>query len=205
MFSKQFDRRVHIALGVLAFSGLIGMAFGAHVLWPSNLEAGYAPSQPFEFNHKVHAGDLKIDCLYCHTNATKGAGATVPSLRICMNCHAEVKPKDKQGKIKEGVQILLDHWERKEPIVWGKVSDLADFAYFDHSRHVNSGVECQECHGPVEKMVNMKREFGMKMSWCLDCHKQERDYKEELFPSADLGVLLVPKTRAPIQCSTCHR
>lgn len=205
MFTKSFDLRVRIAIAVIGISSLIGVAFGAHVLWPSNLEAGYAPPQPIDFNHKVHAGTLKIDCLYCHTNADKGAAATIPPVSTCMKCHTEVRPKDAKGEVKEGIKVLLDHWERKEPIRWNKVTDLADFVYFDHSRHVNSGVTCQECHGPVEKMVHMRREFGMKMSWCLECHKQEPDKKGKAQASTDGSVHSLPNTRAPIQCSTCHR
>jgi hypothetical protein len=93
---------------------------------------------------------------------------------------------------------LLDHWERKAPIIWNKVNDLADFAYFDHSRHVVRGVDCEECHGPVKTMEVMRREYGLKMSWCLDCHNQP-------LPEDSPGVALGWTTRAPTHCTTCHR
>ena len=156
------------------------------------------PPQPMQYSHKLHAGDLKIDCLYCHTNATKGPNATVPPLSTCMKCHTEVHPKDKDGKLKKDIKLLLDHWEKKEPIRWTKVHVLADFVYFNHSRHLAAKITCQECHGKVETFVHMHREYGMKMSWCLDCHKQRVEKK-------DLKGRTINTTRASISCSTCHR
>ena len=198
MFSKKFDRRVHIFIAVLLFSSILGVSFGATVLWPSRREAGYMPEQPLPFNHELHAGTLKIDCQYCHTEASKGPHATVPTLEVCMNCHAQVQPTDARGEIKPAMQMLLDHWDRGEPIEWVKVNDVADFVYFDHSRHVTAGVDCRECHGIVESMQHMKREFGLKMSWCLECHMQE--------PPEDSKALERGwTTRAPFNCTTCHR
>ncbi len=198
MFTKKFDNRVYLAIGVLLFSCTLGVSFGAYVLWPSNREAGYAPEQPIAYSHRLHAGELKIECLYCHTQADKGPRATIPPVSTCMKCHDQVQNKDDQGKLTPAMATLLDHWEKKKPIVWNKVNDLADFAYFDHSRHVNSSIECQECHGPIETMVRVRREYGLKMAWCLDCHKQT--------PSeGDAALRRGDPTRAPIHCSTCHR
>ena len=94
MFSKKFDRRVYIALATLLFALTVGASFGAFVLWPSRREAGYMPDQPIAYNHKIHAGDLKIECLYCHSEADRGPHATVPPLSTCMKCHEEVQTKD---------------------------------------------------------------------------------------------------------------
>jgi len=199
MFTRQFDRKVHLALKVLVLSGVVGVAFGYHVLWPSNMEIGYQPAQPIAYSHKLHAGTMQIQCLYCHAQADKGAHATVPPLATCMNCHAEVQPKGPDGKtLLPDTALLLDHWERKEPVRWQKVTDLADFVYFDHSRHVNSAVTCQECHGPIETMDRVRREFGLKMSFCLDCHRQPP-------PPGSRAEQLGWETRAPTYCATCHR
>ena len=94
--------------------------------------------------------------------------------------------------------ILLSHWEKKQPIVWNKVNDLADFVYFDHSRHMAAGLTCQECHGPIETMEHVRRQYGLKMSWCLDCHKQDP-------PAGSAAAARGSATRAPINCTTCHR
>lgn len=197
MFSRKFDRRIHFTLLTLLGSVLAGTVFGVYALWPANVETGYEPAQPMAYSHRLHAGDLQIECLYCHSNAEKNAVASVPSVGTCMKCHKEVQTKDSKGNIKPGIAYLLDKWEKKEPIVWGKVHDLADFVYFDHSRHSNAAIECQECHGPVETYENMKRTFSLKMAWCLECHKQ---------PAKDeSGNIIIDKNRASIDCSTCHR
>jgi hypothetical protein len=201
MFSRRFDRRVYAVGGVLFLSLGMGVGFGAFALWPSRLEAGYSPEQPVPFSHQVHAGTLEMDCLYCHSGAAKGAHATVPDVSLCMNCHNEVQTKDDSGELKPAIAALLSHWEEKRPIEWIKVNDVADFVYFDHSRHVNSDIECEECHGPVETMTQMRREKGLKMAFCIDCHMEDPpEGPPETIPDhPGLG------TRAPINCTTCHR
>lgn len=198
MFTKKFERRIYIAVAVLVFSVALGVSFGAYILWPERRESGYEPTQPILFSHQLHAGTLQIDCIYCHSGATSGAQALVPSVSTCMNCHREVQPKNSQGQLKPGIATLLGYWERSEPIRWNKVHDLADFVYFDHSRHLAAGLTCQECHGPVETMEHIRREHGMKMNWCLGCHKQT---PIDTIPTSEATLA----TRAPINCSTCHR
>jgi len=198
MFSKQFDRRVRVALIVVVLSLVSGVAFGFYVLWPSNMETGYQPSQPIAFSHKRHAGELQIPCLYCHSGAATGAQATLPDLATCMNCHSQVKPTTASGELHPGVATLLDHWDRREPILWNKVNDVADFVYFNHSRHIRAGIECAECHGQVEKRDRMRREHSLKMRWCLSCHKQDRQPDQTVSMPGQI-------TRAPIFCNTCHR
>lgn len=198
MFTRKFERRVYVAVGTLACAGVLGVTFGVFLLLPSRREAGYTPPQPIAFSHKIHAGTLQMDCAYCHTEVEKGPHATVPPVSLCMNCHTEVQPKDASGALRPGIATLVDHWERREPLRWNKVNDVADFVYFDHSRHVNSGVSCQTCHGPVETMDHMRREEGLKMRWCLECHMQE--------PAADSAAALEGRdTKAPINCTACHR
>ena len=99
MFTRKFERRVYIAVGVFVLSCTIGVGFGAYVLWPSNLEAGYQPPQPLPFSPLLHAGDMKIPCLYCHSEADRGPHATVPPLSTCMKCHEQVQTKDAAGNL----------------------------------------------------------------------------------------------------------
>jgi hypothetical protein len=198
MFTKAFDRRVYAAVAALAGAAALGVSFGVFALWPSNLESGYAPGQPLAFSHLTHAGTLQVDCLYCHAGAWKGPHATVPPVSVCMNCHAQVKPLDFRGQVKPDVAKLLELWDRKEPILWVKVNDTADFVYFDHSRHMAGGVACRDCHGAVERMERVRRASGMKMSGCLECHRQP-PLPGRAAPPAE------PDHRAPTHCSTCHR
>ena len=198
MFSKKFQRRIYLAVAVAVFSVTLGVSFGAYILWPERREAGYQPAQPIAFSHTLHAGALRIDCGYCHANVTAGPHATVPPLSTCMNCHTEVHPKDINGEVKTEIKKLLDHWQQAEPVRWNKVHDLADFAYFDHRRHIAAGLDCQECHGAVEEMDHVSRVHGMKMSWCLDCHMQTP-------PEGEAAPNPNQLYRAPIHCSVCHR
>jgi len=205
MFTATFDKRIRLFFTVLALTTLSGTAFGLYVLWPANQEQGYRPFQPLDYSHKLHAGDLKIECLYCHSNAETGAHAQVPDLQTCMNCHVEVQTKDSRGKVMPELAKLLDHWNKKRPIHWVKVHDLSDFVYFDHSRHTiwfdpalgrrRERLDCEECHGLVEKMEVLERENSLKMGWCLECHMEPP--REDTWPGLEI--------RAPIHCSTCHR
>jgi len=197
MFTRKFDRRVYAFLGVLTLALLFGVSFGAYALNGANMERGYQPKQPVYFPHSVMAGTHDIDCLYCHTQAETHAHAGIPPVSLCMKCHAEIQTKDSTGEVKASLQVLLDYWETKTPIPWVKVHDLADFAYFDHSRHLTekAGLECADCHGAVEEMNRMTRVNSLKMGWCLECHMQE--------PPEDAPEW--QKTRAPINCSACHR
>jgi hypothetical protein len=195
MFTRKFDRRIYVAAGVIGFSLVLGGAFGTYALWPSNLETGYQPEQPIDFSHAIMAGQFKIECIYCHSQAEKGRYATIPPTSTCMKCHTEIKVKNAQGELKPAMAQLLESWEKKEPIHWAKVHDLADFVYFDHSRHIAGGVECEECHGKVETMERVQRVYSLKMGWCLDCHKEA---PTELTPEGQ-------ETRAPLTCTTCHR
>jgi len=204
MFTRKFERRVYVAAAVFLLAGSIALTFGAYVLWPSNLETGYQPDQPLPFSHLLHAGTLKIQCLYCHSEADRGQQATVPLLSTCMKCHEQVQTKDASGTLKPGLGILLDHWKRQEPIRWNKVNDVADFVYFDHSRHMASGLTCQQCHGPIEAMEHVRREYSLKMGWCLECHRQALSDKD-LPPIWERAMQQGRTSHAPINCSACHR
>ena len=192
MFSKKFDRRVSVLVAVTLLASGFGTAFGLYALWPGNRERGYEPEQPLAYNHRLHAGTLKIHCRYCHWNVEVSAPAAVPSISVCMNCHAVVQPKNEKGAIKPELAKLLAAWKTKTPIRWEKVHNLADFVYFDHSRHIASGLECQECHGPVETMERVRRDNALVMGWCLACHRKPP-------PEADRPM------QASVDCTTCHR
>lgn len=161
--------------GVIAAVVIVG-----GVSWFRNAfhDRGYAPVQPLAFSHKQHAGDLKLDCRFCHFNAERGKHAGVPPTSVCMSCHGVVatdKPAiqkltaisdsgsytDEQGVVHEGGVV---HWSR--------VHKLPDHVFFSHAAHVAADVACQTCHGPVEEMVVMRQHATLNMQWCLDCHRK---------------------------------
>ena len=140
---------------------------------------GYAPEQPFEFSHEMHAGVNEVPCGYCHTEPGAGPVSSVPDVDTCMNCHATVATDSEQ------IQELTRHYEEGQPVEWVKVHDQPDHVQFSHQPHVQRGIDCVECHGQVNRMdvVEVTNEFNM--GWCIDCHRD-------------------PEHNAPIDCVTCH-
>jgi len=170
---------------------------------------GYSPRQPVVYSHAVHAGALRIPCLYCHYGAERGRYAGIPPARICMNCHTQVlKDNPEVLKVKRAI-------DQDQPIRWVRIHRLPDFAYFNHSIHVKKGVACQTCHGPIESMGRVAQFSSLTMGWCLDCHRRswpaarERETvaalnvpeAERVYPPGD-----APMTRANrlTDCDVCH-
>ena len=96
--------------------------------------------------------------------------AGIPPTKTCMNCHSQIF---KESPTLEPVRAS---WRNGTSIEWVKVHDLPDFVYFNHSAHVNKGVGCTTCHGPVDKMAYVWQEKSLLMEWCLDCHRQPEKY-----------------------------
>jgi mono/diheme cytochrome c family protein len=170
---------------------------GWNALWVVGVYGGdevahYKPEQPILFNHtlhagKVEAGNLAINCQYCHSSAEKSKHAGIPSTNVCMNCHQAVG----EGRTPEGTAEIAKiykavGWDAEklaytgveEPIRWVKVHNLPDHAYFNHAQHVAVGkIECQECHGPIDTEMDVAEQWApLTMGWCIDCHGQ-RDVK----------------------------
>ncbi len=151
------------------------------------VQKGYAPVQPIAYSHKLHAGDLKIDCKYCHSTSEYSKQASIPALNTCMNCHKGVqKASTAEGdeispEIKK-IYAALDYDPEKtgaeafgnnpKPIRWVRIHNLPDHAYFNHSQHVKVGkLKCQDCHGPIEQMEVVQQWSTLQMGWCIDCHR----------------------------------
>ena len=187
--------------------------FVAYGLSPKTLEVGYQPEQPVPYSHVLHAGELGIDCRYCHTSVEKAAHASVPATQTCMNCHTNIHPESpKLAKIKESYATGL-------PVPWIRVHKLPEFAYFNHSAHVSRGVGCVSCHGRIDKMEVVYQNEPLSMGWCLECH---RNPDKNLRPLSEITNLAFDataelsasdhqalKTKFDINpndnCSTCHR
>jgi hypothetical protein len=177
-------------------------------------QQGYSPDQPVWFSHKVHAGQNKINCIYCHSTAMESKSAGIPGTNVCMNCHNVVK----KGKITGEVEIakVLDSWNTKKPIEWIRVHNLPDHVWFSHAQHVNVGKrQCQECHGKVEEMDRIVQVESLGMGWCIDCHrntnvqfKENEFYKEFAKYHEEMNAGL--RSRVTVDdiggnnCQTCH-
>ena len=173
---------------VLFFGGLVSLMDGAFTI---GVHEGYKPEQPIKFSHKIHAGDDKIDCNYCHSGARHSKSSGIPSLNLCMNCHKAIDGSDgkvftyngEQYSMVEEIKKIYEHLDydpetgeygdNPTPVKWIKVHNLPDHVFFSHSQHVTVGEQkCQTCHGPVEEMDVVKQYSPLTMKWCIECHQE---------------------------------
>ncbi len=212
VFPRWANKTVHLAGAVLGIAPLylIGLVwYGAS---PKTTNVGYAPEQPVPYSHALHAGELGIDCRYCHTSVEKAAFAAIPPTETCMNCHARIRTKSPK------LEPVRESWDTGKSVEWVKVHDLPDYAYFNHSAHVTRGIGCVSCHGRVDQMDVVYQHEMLSMGWCLDCHRAPENHlrpPEEVTnmqwkPEGDqaaYGKKLAEQKNInpPTDCSTCHR
>lgn len=158
---------------------------------PLGYNKGYKPIQPISYSHKLHAGDLKMDCKYCHFGSETSKKAGIPPTSVCMNCHKSVKTDSPQ------IKKLTDYYSKGEPVPWIKIHNLPDYVNFDHSRHIGKGLACQTCHGPIQEMPEVYQFTNLSMGWCVNCH---RDYTKN--PPAELKD---KHLFATTDCTGCHQ
>lgn len=155
-----------------ALPGLLTVAATAALLSAysgASSPQGRAPEQPIAFPHPLHAaGAMNMNCVYCHYTADKSPTAGIPAVSTCMGCHLLVRADRPE------VQKIHAYVREQNPIPWVRVHDLPDYVQFPHMRHVNAGVTCQECHGPVQEMTRVYQAESLNMGWCVDCHIQRR-------------------------------
>jgi len=133
--------------------------------------------QPVPFSHNHHVKGLGIDCRYCHTSAETSSFAGIPPVKTCMTCHSQIWTNAKL------LEPIRESYKTGKPIKWTKVHALPDYVYFNHSIHVQKGVACVTCHGPVGDMPLMWRNATLEMKWCLSCH---RDPEKNIRPKEDV-------------------
>ncbi|MBV5312839.1 MAG: cytochrome c3 family protein [Prolixibacteraceae bacterium] len=141
----------------------------------------YAPDQPIKFSHKVHAGDNKIDCKYCHHTAEFSKSAGIPAMELCMNCHVLVREGANSGKFE--IAKVVEANETKTPVEWIRLHNLPDHVFFSHAQHVGiAKVDCQKCHGDVAQMNIMKQTSDLSMGWCINCHRDTKvNFKDNAY------------------------
>ena len=139
------------------------------------------PMQPIPFSHKHHAGEFGIDCQYCHTGTDRSQAAGMPSVEVCMGCHAQFPAAYDEI---EGIRLLKEYWAEKKPILWEQIHRVPEYVQFRHNRHIQAELECQDCHGPVEELDKLYlvkdthwRYFvpsqKLEMGWCINCHQEK--------------------------------
>lgn len=220
IFHRYTNHRVKI--GIVSFLLLVGtLAVGANIwYWGPNVSGqGIQKVQPVQFTHSHHVGGLGLDCRYCHFNVERSSYAQVPPTKVCMTCHSQMYL---DAAILEPVR---DSYRTGLPIPWVKVHNLSDFAYFNHSAHVNKGIGCAECHGRVDQMPLMYQASSLQMRWCVECHM---DPTSRVRPKSEMTNMAYEHPKSPdekieginmtqaelarhynvqskVSCSTCHR
>lgn len=149
-------------LVVIVGASAAGAGLVRNSFWTS---AGWVTHQPVPFSHRHHAGELGIDCRYCHTGVETRADAGLPPTHTCMTCHSQIWTD-------AGVLApVRQSYATGKPLVWNSVAQVPDYAYFDHHVHVANGVPCVECHGRVDRMPLTWRAKAFTMDFCVDCHR----------------------------------
>ena len=189
MKKALLDYTLRIRLPILLFVGVLSFTAVYFFSRAERDGVGYSPVQPIAFSHKLHAGTMQIDCKYCHSAAAVSPHATLPPVATCMNCHA-IARKNKPEIIK-----LTKYYEEGIALPWKRVHRVPDYAYFNHSVHVNKGIACTTCHGQVENMDGATQVSEFTMAACLNCHRNAPSLLADVH-----GI----KT-GPENCYACHR
>ena len=207
-FSKA---TIYGAIFFLIGLGALGLALARS---PYVTDVGVVRPQPVQFSHKHHANELGLDCRYCHTSVEEAQYAGMPPTHTCMSCHSQI------WNDSPALAPVRESYATGIPIAWNEVHRVPDYAYFNHSIHVQKGFGCSECHGQVDDMTLMYKAEPMTMEWCLDCHRNPQDRirpVEEVFNmdyihppnQAELGRQLLAAYNIPhkdlTQCYVCHR
>jgi hypothetical protein len=215
--AQIFHRSTNTIARVSIYGAVILVAALGYALNVANntsyaTEVYNALPQPVPFSHKHHAGELGLDCRYCHTSVEVSSSAGMPSTQTCMTCHSQIWTG---AAILESVRAS---YRDSQPIAWTRVNAVPDFVYFNHSIHIAKGVGCTTCHGPVAEMNITWRQNSLYMRWCLECHNAPEKFlrpKSEVFnpfykPPSDqeaLGnkLMVEYKVQKLTNCTTCHR
>ena len=215
-WTNRLPGQIIAGLFLIAVAVVVGVTY---YFTPKYTRAGYQPTQPVAFSHAIHADQLGIDCRYCHSAVEKSWFSNVPSASVCMNCHNQVLKEDPR------LALVREGHLSGAAIPWVQVHKLPDYVYFNHSVHVNRGVSCVECHGPVHKMDEVYHAKPFSMAFCLECHRDPADkirplkeitnldwtWSDDPAEAANMqreqGGRLVHDWRVEslVNCSACHR
>ena len=166
VFSPSADAWLRAGLAALLIVLLgAGLVAAGHADSTYATQVGWAKDQDVPFSHKHHAGELGIDCRYCHASVETAADAGLPPTHVCMTCHSQIwTGAPMLAPVRESLAL-------NRPLRWHRVAQVPDYVYFNHSIHVKRGVPCVECHGRMDTMALTYRAKPFQMQFCLDCHR----------------------------------
>ncbi len=213
-FYPRWTNQLPWKILVIAFvlGGFVTLAYW-YYFTPEYTRAGYMPTQPVAFDHSLHAGQLGMDCRYCHSFVDVSSHSNVPATETCMKCHSLVQTASPK------LAIIRQSYERNEPVRWVRIHQAPDYVYFNHAIHVSRGVSCVSCHGQINEMEVVWHDQSLSMGWCLDCHRAPEnhlrplnqvynlDWKPEGQTQREIGLELKDRwaVNPPQTCAGCHR
>ena len=215
LFPKSANRLpLQIAIFLVVLAGVVSAGV-TYYMTPAYTRVGYTPVQPVPFSHRIHAGELGLDCRYCHNFVERSGFANIPTAQTCMNCHNQIKTQSPL------LAVVRESAKTGQPIPWVRIHQVPDFVYFNHAAHINRGVSCVECHGRIDQMDVVQHVKPLSMGFCLNCHRNPAPVIRPLNevtnlgwtnpggPAAQLrqGEKFVHdwKIKPPLSCSGCHR
>lgn len=215
IFGQYADSAARVILLAIIFVPIVAIGIAYGVMWsPYITTENVTIEQPVPFSHEHHAGELGLDCRYCHTAVEKSAVASLPPTHTCMTCHSQLYTSAAM------LAPVRESLAEGKPIHWNRVYRLPDYVYFDHHVHINNGIGCTTCHGQVETMPLIRQAAPLTMAWCLECHRNPVPHlrpKSEIFSTEwkpppnqlEEGRRLLEeyhiRTEHLTDCSICHR
>ncbi|MES1205614.1 MAG: cytochrome c3 family protein [Pseudomonadota bacterium] len=213
LFRPKHNTLAQISLFVVA-AGAVGVPAGLmlYARTPYARQMQEPIEQPLQFDHRHHTRDEGIDCRYCHNTVDKSPSAGIPQTQLCLNCHSQIWNKS------PFLEPVRQSFIQNKPMEWRRVNKIGEFAYFNHSIHVNKGVGCVSCHGRVDQMAAVEKAQPLTMGFCLDCHRHPEknlrpvsevtnmEWKPEGDPAETGQRLLVENdVHTRVSCTTCNR
>ena len=215
--AQLFPRRANLVsrgsiIGTFVLLGLLVTGYWLYLRTPAFTGVGAPVPQPVPFSHQLHAGDMGIDCRYCHTTVETSHFAGMPDTKTCMNCHSVIQTSNPD------LAPIRQSFATGQAMQWNRVNNLPDYVYFDHSVHVSKGIGCSSCHGQDNTLPVMVKGQSLQMSFCVNCHTHPEDqvrahneiFNHQWLPPANqlqLATQLMQDhdVQSKLSCSTCHR
>ena len=124
------------------------------------------PQQPIPFSHNVHVAVKEIQCQFCHPYVAYSDFPGIPPVEKCLYCHKYI--------IAGHPEILKEHryFNTETPTPWVKVNYVPEHVLFNHQRHINNKIACQECHGQVQNLQRLPHKTW-RMRECIECHRKK--------------------------------
>lgn len=171
IFHPSTNTLARVSLVCVAVAPLaIIMSLSAITRSPYNTKVNVPRDQPTPFSHEHHSNELGIDCRYCHTTVEKTSYAGVPATETCMSCHSQVWTNSPL------LEPIRESFRTGTPVQWNRLNKLPEFVYFNHSIHIDRGLSCNICHGPVQAMQLAYKAKPFTMAWCLECHRNPANH-----------------------------